>query len=83
MKETIRNVIKLILNNREEAIDSISLNEPLKNIGMNSINYMQMVLLIEDYFNIKFKVEDCIYEEMDTIEKIINIINKYRKEEDI
>ena len=66
-------------NDIKETIMNIGLNDDLKNLGMNSIGYIKLMIQVESSFNIEFDEEAYIFENMNTLNKLIDYIEKNKK----
>lgn len=60
------------------SVDKVSVKDILKDYGLNSIRYMSIIIDLENAFQIKFDVSDITTENFISIEKIIEIIQKYQ-----
>lgn len=69
IREIIANTIKLTV-----PIEEISINTDFRNVGMDSLAYINLVSLIEDNFQIEFPMEKLIMAESSTIQKLSDII---------
>ncbi len=80
MQEILNEVITIIAKvNRKPKLDSMQITEKMKikSLGLNSLSYIRMIVLIENKFNIK--IYDDIVESNDkdslTIGDLCNIIS--------
>ena len=74
--------IKEIEHLTKQALDShideeIEKTQPLIEYGMNSINTISLVLLIEEQYGITMDDEDLLIENFTTLERIAQTLSKY------
>ncbi|HEX2925154.1 MAG TPA: acyl carrier protein [Ruminiclostridium sp.] len=80
MKETIK---KILAENAEiplDELDSTASDGLLTDIGVDSLNIMYVIAVIEQEFGFTFNEEDMVFNNFNTIDKIENMIKKYTKE---
>lgn len=75
--QTIKEILVQILDIKKDMINKINDYEDLSNYGLDSICAIQLVVIIEDMYNIKFFDNDLLFERLNTIEKIKQLISKY------
>jgi len=75
MEEKIKKIICSILD-RNIAIEN---GEDIRVYGMDSLLKVQLVIGIENEFNIEFADEDLDQKSFTTIDEICQLINKYKK----
>lgn len=61
------------------SIDSIGLEDDISDFGITSVNYIKLLVLIESEFEFEIKNEDLIYENFNTIHKIVTYIEQRMK----
>lgn len=83
MDKTINNVL-LILNKHIDShiIGLNNIDDKLTDLGMDSILFIQIVVALEEAFEIEIPDEKLLIPEMDTINKMLDVIlhspsNKY------
>ena len=83
MDKTINNVL-LILNKHFDShiIGLNNIDDKLTDLGMDSILFIQIVVALEEAFEIEIPDEKLLIPEMDTINKMLDVIlhspsNKY------
>mgnify|MGYP002647115132 FL=1 len=82
MRYTImeKEIIDLIVDN--SFVDSngkaIQADDDLIEIGLNSLNCIQLIVLLEDKYNIEFGYSDLSVESVNTVSKIINYILSHK-----
>ena len=74
--EYITNKLKSIIINKDILKDKSELcnNESLKNKGLDSIDLINLIVLIEDEFSFAFDIDELVIENFDSINDIANII---------
>jgi len=73
----IQNVIKLT-----EPIEDIKIDTNLRDVGIDSITFVVIVVEIEKYFNIEFPDEKLVITQAGTIKKLCKIIMEAKCEEE-
>ena len=75
-----KEIIDLIVDN--SFVDSngkaIQADDDLIEIGLNSLNCIQLIVLLEDKYNIEFGYSDLSVESVNTFSKIINYILSHK-----
>lgn len=75
-----KEIIDLIVDN--SFVDSngkaIQADDDLIEIGLNSLNCIQLIVLLEDKYNIEFGYSDLSVESVNTVSKIINYILNHK-----
>lgn len=74
MKEKILDIVNEVLENEEEII--IDDNMDLSELGMTSINMISIVIQIEEKLGIEFNDEDLILDNLNTVQKLIENVEK-------
>lgn len=74
--ERIENTISNILNIEPEKIREISRDETLNRIGVDSVNFIEVVISLEDEFNVEFEDDELLLQNLNTINKLTNIIKQ-------
>jgi acyl carrier protein len=73
INDTIRNILGQ-LNILAANHDNINDNDDLFQLGLNSINIIEMIVKIEEAFDIEFSDEDLSLEGLQTIKKLENYV---------
>lgn len=68
MENTIRLTLSNVLNIAD--VSSISLQDSLEDIGLDSINFIMLIVMLEDAFGIQIPEDKLEYKNFQTIEKI-------------
>ncbi|HII4398136.1 acyl carrier protein (plasmid) [Clostridium perfringens] len=75
MNIDINNIIKIINKSINKFEVSLELkDEDLSNLGMDSISFITLIVLLEEELKIEIPDEYLIFEKMNTINKIYNVI---------
>ncbi len=74
--ERIEKIIINILRIEPERIREISGDETLNRIGVDSVNFIEIVIGLEDEFNITFEDDELLLQNLNTINKLKNIITQ-------
>ena len=69
----ILDIIKSIVNNPEKT--DITLNTELSALQVNSIDFIRIVIAIEDQFSIQFEDEMLLFSEFPTIKSLVNYVD--------
>lgn len=73
----VRNIIKKYLYNNFD--HDISINDDLQETGMDSISFVKIIIEIENTFGISFSPDDLLPSSLNTIRKICEKIETYKK----
>lgn len=57
--------------------EQLSAEEDLKEYGMDSLNAIELVVALEMEFGIEFSEEDLLVDNLCTIQKLADTVNKY------
>ncbi|WP_300767633.1 phosphopantetheine-binding protein [uncultured Acetatifactor sp.] len=71
-----------VINEVTHHADGLNLTSKIKSLGVTSLNFMKVILDIEEVFHIRFRDEDINPSKFDTIEKIADLVIKYQGEMD-
>ena len=76
MKEDyVERIVAIIASIIEEIdLNSINYDIDLKEIGMDSISFIRLIVILEDEFEIEIPDDYLLFENMSTINKIVNNI---------
>lgn len=75
-QEKIADIIAMVFRVEPEQIRNMSGDEFLGTIGMDSINCMEIVVNIEETFNISFNDEELLLDNLNTINKLTAIVEQ-------
>lgn len=76
MIKAIRTKILYMLKNDFNIIEEIDYNEPLIFYGIDSLNYIKVLVGIEELFKIKFDDNILVYNEMTTLNNLSEAVLK-------
>lgn len=76
----IRGIIDSVLD-RDEPNNSIDCNTDLRDIGMDSLSLVEIIIEIEELFNIEIPIDELIISESGTIASLCRIVNSIIGEE--
>ena len=80
MNEKIRTIFSEILK-VEKDIYNIPNDANLIELGLNSLNAIEMVVYLEDTFGIEIRDEDLMIDNMSSINQICELLKRYGVEE--
>lgn len=76
IKEQIIAVIASVLNIETEQVSNISADENLNRVGVDSVNFIQIIIGLEDNLHIVFDDEELLLDNLNTLNKLENVINQ-------
>jgi len=74
MAEKIAKVVGDVLNRTLDPVETMSGDEPLHTLGMDSINCVEIILQLEEEFNIAFEDEELMLDNLNSINKLCKIV---------
>ncbi len=74
MENIIRRALADVLN--IENISEISQQDNLENVGLDSINFVMLIVTLEDVLDIQISENKLEYKNFQTIEKILKVIEE-------
>lgn len=77
-KTKIINIVKKHISYQKK-FDESMINEDLTKFGLNSINFVDMIVAIEKTFNCEVPDSKLIITEMNSINKIYDVLSSIRK----
>lgn len=83
MKKEIMEIVRKTIELEDSVTNETLASSDLMVLGMNSIMAIQIIVLLESEFNIEFDDEDLLLENVDSIEKIVNLVKKYLKRREV
>lgn len=75
LEEIIREKLREIM--QIENPEKLSTKEDLKERGMDSLNAIELVVALEIEFGIEFSEEDLLVDNLCTIQKLVDTVEKY------
>lgn len=76
IKEKITQTIACVLSLDPESINNMSEDQTLNSMGMDSLNSIDVVLSLEDEFGISFTEDELLLQNLNTINKLKQIIEQ-------
>lgn len=70
----IRGIIDSVLG-RDEPVDRIDCNTNLQDIGMDSLAFVEIVIKMEEQFNIEIPIHELVLSESGTIASLCRIVD--------
>jgi len=74
MEKKIREFISELIKLEQNAMNSIDSDADLIEFGLDSLNSIELIVRLEDEFNIEIDDNDLFIDKINTINKLINII---------
>lgn len=74
IKARVLTMLREVLDDNKEQLDTIGSNEDLSVLGINSITFIRIVLALEMEFGVSWDDDDLEYQNFLTIENIVNYI---------
>lgn len=75
-KEQIVSVIASALNLETELVNGTSGDDNLSRVGVDSVNFIEIIISLEDKFNIVFDDEELLLDNLNTLNKLEKVINE-------
>ena len=72
-----KKIIEIIAQIAGMNTEDIELDDELKILGINSLETVELLLEIEETFEITFDISDLDIDELGSVESIINLTNQY------
>lgn len=74
LNEKIADIVAMVLRIDTENVKQMMGDEPLNSIGMDSLNCMDIVVSIEEEYNVSFNDEELLLDNLNSINKISAIV---------
>lgn len=82
-KIAVNQVLEILNANIEDSpITTDELDTSLMDLGMGSITFIQVIVALEEEFECEIPDEKLLFTEMDTVQKIIDILQSLYDEQD-
>lgn len=81
MEQQIKEIIQEVLCLDQAGVDSIQNDQALFDYGLDSLKAIEMIVLIEEKFDVSVDDEDLLIDNMESVEKISELIKKYNGNE--
>ncbi len=75
--EKILSLLEMALRLDKGALDSVSETADLREIGLDSITSIELIVLLENEFDISVDDEDLLIDNFNTVPKIKSLVQKY------
>ncbi|UJF31362.1 acyl carrier protein [Paenibacillus hexagrammi] len=79
-EEKIVEIIAMVFRMEVDRVKRLSGEEPLSQIGLDSINCMEVVVNLEEEFSITFNDEELLLENLNTIQKLLQLVTQKQAE---
>lgn len=76
-KNDIIDSLALALEQEIKTVSKIQEHENLSNYGLTSLNGIQLLVLLEEKYNIEFSDDDLNIENYQTVCKVLKLVNNY------
>ena len=77
MKEvTVENILSVINSLDNIEVSTEQLDESLPNLGMDSISFIQIVVGLEETFDCEIPDSKLLISEMDTVQKMLDVLQE-------
>ena len=80
---TIENVLGVVNGTEKFEITSEQLEENLPDLGMDSITFIQIIVALEERFECELPDEKLLITEMDTVQKMIDVLQALYDDQNI
>lgn len=78
MEEKLREIVARVLELSEEQAEDLDRDTDLMEIGLDSMTCVEVVVNLEDEFGITVEEEDLLVENMSTIARLEELVEKYQ-----
>lgn len=79
MKDKILQILSEVLKVEENELMQFDENVELMYWGLDSLNAIEVIVMLEDSFNISIDDEDLLIDNINTVNKLIALVEKYTK----
>ncbi len=76
IKEQIVSVIASALNIETEQVSSMPADENLNRVGVDSVNFIEIIIRLEDTLHITFDDEELLLDNLNTLNKLETVISQ-------
>ncbi len=76
IKEQIVSVIASALNIETEQVSSMPADENLNRVGVDSVNFIEIIISLEDTLHITFDDEELLLDNLNTLNKLETVISQ-------
>lgn len=74
--ETIKKITDIVEKELDGVEVIISADENLKSLGINSLNFIKLIIAIEDEFDIEFEDENLDYNQYSSLRQLAEYVDK-------
>lgn len=78
MEEKLREIVARVLELSEEEAENLDREADLMELGLDSMTCVEVVVNLEDEFGITVEEEDLLVENMSTIARLEELVEKYQ-----
>lgn len=78
MEEKLREIVARVLELSEEQAEDLDRDTDLMELGLDSMTCVEVVVNLEDEFGITVDEEDLLVENMSTIARLEELVEKYQ-----
>lgn len=78
--ENVLRVLNEVLNDQDVTIEQV--NDDLTKMGMDSIRFIQIIVSLEDAFKCEIPDSKLLITEMDTVQKMVDVLQELSKDSD-
>ncbi len=79
---TIENVLEVVNSTEKFEITTKQLEENLPDLGMDSVTFIQIIVALEEKFECEIPDEKLLITEMDTVQKMIDVLQTLYDEQE-
>lgn len=78
MEEKLREIVASVLELSEDTAENLDSDADLTEMGLDSMTCVEVVVNLEDEFGITVEEEDLLVENMSTIARLAELVQKYQ-----
>lgn len=75
----LKECICKVLGNDADSIENLEMEDSFELIGLDSIQFIALIVMLEERYEIEFDDDDLIYARANTLNKLISIMRKYER----
>lgn len=79
MKKIIIKILNETLKVEEGILEQFDENAELIDLGLDSLNAIEIIVILENTFNISVEDEDLLIDNINTISKLMTLVTKYQE----
>lgn len=77
MLEKIKEIVGTVLELNEAQIENLNINADLLELGLDSLNAIEVIVNLESQFDIEVEDEDLMIDNLSTIDMLCDLVKKY------